>query len=405
MPFWTFVRDNARWLGAGLLLTFFSSFGQTFFISLIAGDLRAEFDLSHGDFGGLYMAATLLSAASLTVIGKVVDTRPLVVVAGGVVAGLALFTAAMASVASVAMLFVVLYGLRLFGQGMMTHVAMTAMGRWYAAQRGRAVSIASIGIQMGEASLPLVFVSLSAWLGWRGAWWLGVAVLVCVALPALLALLRVERLPRGTGAPEEEGAVPLRHWTRGEVLRDPAFWVISLGTLAPPFIGTTIFFHQVYLVELRGWTLAHFASAFVAMSAMTLTFALIAGWLIDKVTALRILPVFLLPLAAACVVLASVTHPAAAFAFMALLGVSYGFSSTLFGALWPEVYGTRHLGAIRSVTVALMVLASALGPGVTGYLIDLGVAYETQMLAMAGYCLVAAGAMTLAARAVRARQA
>jgi MFS family permease len=402
MSYFAFVRENLRWLLAGLLLTFFSSFGQTFFISLVAGDLRSEFDLSHGAFGGLYMAATLLSAVSLTVIGKVVDTQPLALVSAAIVCGLALFSVGMASVSSVAMLFVVLYGLRLFGQGMMTHVAMTAMGRWYAAQRGRAVSIAALGIQCGEASLPLAFVAVSAFVGWRGAWWLGAAALVVVALPALLLLLRVERIPRGQTTPDD-GPEILRHWTRREVLRDPAFWVISAGTLAPPFIGTTIFFNQVYLVELRGWTMELFASAFVAMSSMTITCALLAGWLIDRFTAVRVLPVFLLPLGAACVLLATVTASWAAFGFMALLGVSYGFSSTLFGSLWPEIYGTRHLGSVRSVTVAMMVLASAIGPGLTGSLIDLGVAYETQILAMAGYCFVTAIAMAVVSSRVRRR--
>ncbi|MCA1241601.1 MFS transporter [Stappia stellulata] len=402
MSYFAFVRENLRWLLAGLLLTFFSSFGQTFFISLVAGDLRSAFGLSHGAFGGLYMAATLLSAASLTVIGKVVDTQPLALVSAAIVIGLALFSVGMASVSSVAMLFVVLYGLRLFGQGMMTHVAMTAMGRWYAAQRGRAVSIAALGIQCGEASLPLAFVAVSAVVGWRGAWWLGAAALVVVALPALLLLLRVERIPRGQSTPDD-GPEILRHWTRREVLRDPAFWIISAGTLAPPFIGTTIFFNQVYLVELRGWTMELFASAFVAMSSMTITCALLAGWLIDRFTAVRVLPVFLLPLGAACVLLATVTAPWAAFGFMALLGVSYGFSSTLFGSLWPEIYGTRHLGAVRSVTVAMMVLASAIGPGLTGSLIDLGVAYETQILAMAGYCFVTAIAMAIVSSRVRRR--
>ena len=404
MPFFSFIRENLRWLFAGLLLTFFSSFGQTYFISLVAGDLRAEFDLSHGEFGGLYMAATLLSALSLTFVGKVVDSQPLALVSGGVVVALALFSAGMAGVSSVAMLFVVLYGLRLFGQGMMTHVAMTAMGRWYDAQRGRAVSVASLGIQCGEASLPLVLVTLSGIVGWRGAWWVGVAVLLLVALPALMLLLKVERIPRGT-IHSDGGVAPQRQWTRAEVLRDPAYWVMSAGTLAPPFIGTTIFFHQVYLVELRGWSMELFASAFMAMSAMTITCALLAGYLVDRVTALRLLPVFLIPLGLACVLLGTVTHPAAAFGFMALLGISYGFSSTLFGALWPEIYGSRNLGSIRSITVAMMVFASALGPGLTGYLIDAGVAYSTQVYAMAAYCLVAALALTLTSRHVRQRQA
>ena len=82
---------------------------------------------------------------------------------------------------------------------------------------------------------------------------------------------------------------------------------------------------------------------------------------------------------------------------MGLLGVSYGISSTLFGALWPEVYGTRNLGSVRSVTVSLMVLSSALGPGVTGLLIDAGVAYFSQILFMGLYCLSVAAVMVVIA--------
>lgn len=403
MPFFRFVAENFRWLAAGLLLTFFSSFGQTFFISLFAGEIRSEFSLSHGDFGAIYMAATLFSAGTLTVIGKVVDDHSIASVAVGVILALTLFCIGMANVASVWMLFAVIYGLRLFGQGMLTHTAFTAMGRWYSAQRGRAVSVATLGHQVGEALLPILFVSLIGIVGWRTGWWIAAGALFVGALPAILWLLQVERTPRArkvTGVPETG-----RQWTRGEVLRDPAFWVISCGTLAPPFIGTTIFFHQVYLVELRGWTQELFAAAFVAMSGMTVVFALATGWAIDRFSALKLLPFFLLPLSLACLVLAGVAHPAAAFIFMMLLGASYGISSTLFGALWPEVYGTRHLGAIRSVVVALMVLSSALGPGVTGWLIDLGVAYERQMVAMAGYCVVMIALMTAVSGSVSRRLA
>ena len=73
MDFLTFMGRNARWLAGGFLLCFFSSFGQTFYISLSNGDIRREFDLSNGDFGLLYMAATLASAATLPALGWTLD--------------------------------------------------------------------------------------------------------------------------------------------------------------------------------------------------------------------------------------------------------------------------------------------------------------------------------------------
>jgi MFS family permease len=173
--------------------------------------------------------------------------------------------------------------------------------------------------------------------------------------------------------------------------------------LAPAFVGTAIFFHQVYLTELRGWPLELFASAFVVMSATTAAFALLGGLLIDRFSAVRLLPLFLLPLALSCFAAAWLTAPWAIFVFMALLGISYGFSSTLEGAMWPEIYGTDHLGSIRSVVVAAMVLSSALGPGVTGYLIDIGVDYSLQLASMGAYALTVTVLMWKVSRSLARR--
>lgn len=175
--------------------------------------------------------------------------------------------------------------------------------------------------------------------------------------------------------------------------------------MAPGFIGTTIFFHQVYLVDLRGWSIEVFASSFTAMAATTIAFALLSGQLIDRFTGVALLPGFLLPLTAACFTLGTFEGQWSAFAFMALLGLSYGFSSTLFGSIWPEIYGTRNLGSIRALTVAIMVFATAMGPGLTGYLIDIGVDYPAQIVAMGVYCLLISFVMLYVSRRVRGRTA
>ena len=399
----TFLRENARWIVGGFLLTFFSSFGQTFFISLSAGDIRAEHGLSHGQFGGLYMIATLASALTLPQLGKVVDRVRIAVVAAFTIPALMAAAISMSFATNVIWLGITIYALRLFGQGMMTHISMTAMGRWFSAQRGRAVSLATLGHNFGEAVFPSVFIFAAYALGWRGTWLAAAVVLALVAWPAIVMLMRVERTPRATDGPERRTA--LRDWTRGEVLRDPIFWLCLSGVLAPGFIGTTVFFHQVYLSELRGWAPEVFASSFIVMSSMTIVFALVAGQLIDRFSAIRVLPSFLLPLAASCLVLATTQSPWGAYAFMALMGISYGFSSTLFGALWPELYGAGHLGSIRAVIVAMMVLATAMGPGLTGWLIDIGVSYPAQIAAMGVYCIFSAAVMTIVSRRAAGRNA
>jgi MFS family permease len=398
----TFLRDNARWVAGGFLLTFFSSFGQTYFISLSAGDIRAEYGLSHGGFGTLYMLATLASAATLPQLGKIVDrisVASTVLLAAPV---LAVACILMAWSSSLVLLVIAVYLLRLFGQGMFTHIAMTAMGRWFAAQRGRAISLTAIGVNLGEAVFPISFVGVAALLGWRGSWLLAAAVLLVVALPVIYGLLKVERTPQSVALDTDRPAA--RDWTRAEVVRDPLFWASLSGVLAPPFIGTTIFFHQVYLSELRGWEPSVFAASFAIMSSMTILFALIAGQLVDRFSATRLLPSFLVPLSLSCFVLASTDAPWGAYAFMALMGISYGFSSTLFGALWPELYGSKHLGGIRSLIVAFMVFATAMGPGLTGALIDAGISYPGQIAAMGVYSVAVIMIMTLVSRRALARR-
>ncbi len=402
MSFFAFIRDNLRWLAGGLLLTLFSSFGQTFFISLSAGQIREEYGLSHGGFGTLYMLATLASALSLPYVGRIVDYVSVAKVTLLIIPMLALAAVSMAMSHHIALLALTIYGLRLFGQGMMTHNAITAMGRWYVARRGRAVSIATLGHQCGEATLPFAFVLLSAAIGWRSSWLVSAAFLILVALPLIYLLMRVERQPQSTDGPELNAAS--RDWTRAEVMRDPTFWILLLGVLAPGFIGTTIFFHQVYLVELRGWTLELFAGSFLAMSIMTVIFALIGGALVDRFSAVALLPSFLVPLGLSCIVLSLVEESWGVFAFMGFLGISYGLSSTLFGALWPEIYGSRYLGSIRSVVVALLVFATAMGPGVTGFLIDAQVSYPLQIAVMGLYSFAMCFVMLFVSRKIIRRK-
>lgn len=396
MGFLVFLRENARWIAGGFLLTFFSSFGQTFFISLSAGEIRREYGLSHGDFGMLYMVATLASAFTLPRFGQIVDRYSPRNVTLIIVPMLALASIAMALSHSLVVLAITIYMLRLFGQGMMTHNALTAMARWFSAQRGRAVSVATLGHNTGEAVLPLIFVAVASYVGWRNAWFVAAGFLLVVALPVISGLIWQEREPRSSDPVTRKA--PVRDWTRKEVVRDPVFYLLLLGVMAPGFIGTTIFFHQVYLVELRDWSLEVFASSFTFMASMTVVFALVAGQLVDRFSATALLPSFLIPLGAACLVLASFDGQWSAFAFMGLLGISYGFSSTLFGAVWPEVYGLKHLGSIRALTVAIMVFATAMGPGLTGYLIDLGVSYPLQIAFMGFYCLGASGLMLYVSR-------
>ncbi len=398
-----FIRENLRWIGGCFLLTLFSSFGQTFFVGLSGNALRARFDLSGGQFGGLYMAATLMSAITLPWLGRTLDLMPGWKVARFTLPSLAFACVLLALAPQLAVLAIALYLLRLFGQGMMTEIAFTETGRWFAANRGRAMALVVLGLQVGMALLPVGAALLTQWGDWRLPWLVAAALLLLIGFPSILKLLSVERVPHSTET-QAEATRTARDWTRGQVIRDPIFYLLLAGTLAPPFIGTIIFFQQGYLISLRGYDPLVFAAAFPVMAATTVVFGLVCGHMVDRFGALRLLPFFLIPLAIASAAVGLITPVWGIYLFMFLLGISNGFTQTLLGALWPEVYGVANLGGIRAIIVSSMVLSTAVGPGLSGMLIDRGVALPTQMLWMAGWCVLASFGLAAAARIVTARE-
>ncbi len=378
-----FIRRSFRWIAGGFLLTYFSSFGQTFFIASSVAEWQAKFDLSHGEFGRLYMISTLASAACLPFLGRLVDVVPEHRLLLLVFPALAAACLLAAYAPTILVLVFAIFLLRLFGQGMMSHVAMTATGRWFDRHRGRAMSLVVLGFQGGAATLPIIFAVTAVAYGYQAGWVFSALALLVVGMP--LSVWAYAR-PRTPVAAVVDPVRKVRHWTRGEVLRDPVFWMLLTGVLAPPFIGTSIFFHQDYLNALRGWTPQLFAEGLTVMAIATVVIGLVTGVIIDRFGAVRTLPAFLVPLAAACLIAASGAGAFSLFLFMTLIGVSYGVSSTLFGALWPSVYGTDHLGAVRAIVVSAMVIATAAGPGLTGTLIDAGVPLTAQLKSMGAYC-------------------
>lgn len=396
----SFLTADRRWLLGCFALFLFSSFGQTFFVSLFSSDIRQALDLTHGQFSSLFMLATLAGALAMTRLGRLVDRHGAGRVVPALTLALALGAAVMALASQVWILFLALFTLRLFGQGMMTHTSFTLTGRWFDRERGRATSVATLGLNTGEAVLPLAVVAVLAVAGWREAWWLVAVLLLLLAWP-MSALMGRERTPTGTVDGRPVAAV--RGWTRRRTLRDPHFYLLLAAMAVPALIGNTVFFHQAHLTELRGWAPTLFASALSVYAVTTVVFNLVGGVLVDRLSALRLVPVYLVPLGLGLLVLATAAEPWSVVVFMLLYGITNGLSLSLFGAVWPEVYGVEHLGSIRSVIVAVLVLASAAGPGVTGLLIDSGVDYPAQITILGTYCLLVSAAAAWFVPRIRTR--
>ena len=398
-----FAVDNRRFLAFGFLVALSSSFGQTFFIGVFGPGLREEFGLTHGDWGLVYMAGTLASALVLPWSGRLIDRIDLRVFSAAVFIGLAAACFVMATTGHVAVLVLAIFLLRQFGQGLMTHTSVTTMVRYFDANRGKAVSLGSIGFSTGQAMLPFIAVLAIAAVGWRPTY-AATGMILVVVVPLMLWLLkghgkRHQRHLDVLAAPPLGHAVG-RQWTRAEVLRDPRFYVLLVGIEAPAVIVTALFFHHLHLADVKGWSHGWITGNYVVYAASSLATMLVAGRLVDRLGALRVVPLHLLPLGLGMVILATFDAPLWASFYLLSSGMTTGIAFTSTAAVWAEIYGVRNIGAIRSVVAAAMVFASALGPLFMGALIDAEVSIKVICLIFAAYAATGTGLIWVALRGV-----
>ncbi len=395
MGFTQFIRQNARWLIAGALLTLSSSFGQTFFISVYAGEIMQAFDLTNGQWGGIYSLGTLVSALVLLWAGALSDRFRAKTLGSAFLILLALACWFIASIHAVWMLPVAIFALRFTGQGMLSHISAVAISRWFSATRGKALAVANMGFAMGEAMLPLMFVSLLAFFDWRSLWLLS-GVLVLTFIPVLRSLLRTERSPKSIAISTGSTGMAGRHWMRKQVVQHWLFWAVLPVITAPSIFSTALFFQQVHLVQTKGWSHAGFVALFPMFTVVAVAATLVFGWAIDKWGCARLMPFFSVPMALAYFIFSAGETMAAAALGFALMGIMIGGAATLNTAFWSEFYGTENLGAIKSMATSMMVFGSAVGPGLTGWLIDRGLNFPDQMYFF-GFYILAVCALTFAA--------
>jgi MFS family permease len=386
LGYFAFIRSNIAWLLAGFILALNSSFGQTFFISIFAGKIQSYFNLSHGDWGSIYMIGTLASAIVMVWAGTTSDiyrTRSIGVL---VLVGLSLSTLLMALNPAVWLLPAIIFLLRFLGQGMLPHISSVSMSRWFVLQRGKALAISNTGYALGEAFLPVLFTILMLTYHWQHLWI--IASLFCfLMVPLIWILLQNERTPQSIAEEVISFGLLGKSWSRKEVLTHPLFWLMLPAIIGPSACSTSFFFQQVYFADVKGWTHLQLVALFPLYTLVAIAFNLISGWALDKFGLDRILPFYQIPMVFAFILFYFVSTQMGLAVGLCFLAISAGANSTLPTAFWAEYYGTQFLGTIKALGTAIMVLGSAIGPGMTGLLIDWGFGIEKQYFIFGLYFL------------------
>ena len=273
----------------GFIFTFFSSFGQSFFLGLFNSSIRDALSITHGQFGSIYASATLLSSIVLVWIGKKIDDVNILKFASYVIIFLSFSCFVFSKISSAIFLFIGIFLMRLAGQGLSSHTATTTISRFFEKNRGRALSTGWLGLSLAEFTMPVLIVFLLTFIEWRDIW-VSISILVILVLPvATFFLVKDVKLDTREESKVEENIKEIKHWKRIEVLKDYRFYIICMTILAMPWIATGAWGFQSFITASKDWGPYVIAQSFMVYSILSVLTLFISGFLIDKFSSRKLL--------------------------------------------------------------------------------------------------------------------
>ena len=370
----------------GFIFTFFSSFGQSFFLGLFNSSIRNALSISHGQFGSIYATATLCSSFVLIWVGKKIDDIDIFKFALFVIIMLSFSSFLFSKISSITFLFIAIFLMRFSGQGMMSHTATTTISRYFTKSRGKALSISWFGLSTAEFILPVLIVYLLSIYAWQNIWiTISISILILLPLVTYILIKDLNFNSREQQNNPNEKIKNIKEWKRIEVIKDYRFYIICLNMLAMPWIATGVFVYQSFIIDSKGWGEFVIAQSFMVYSVLSVITLFIAGLLIDKFTARKLLIYMNIPLLIATIVIMVFDKSYSAFIFLGLIGISNGLANVLGSATWAEIYGVKYIGSIKALTTALMVFSTAFGTALFGFLIDIDFSIEQIALVSASF--------------------
>ena len=359
----------------GFIFTFFSSFGQSFFLGLFNAPIRNELGITHGEFGSIYASATICSSLLLVWVGKKIDEFQLLYYSLFVVILLAFSSLIFSLIDTIYLLIFGVFLMRFSGQGLMSHTSTTAISRFFERSRGKALSTIWFGLSTAEFILPVLVTYFLAILSWRTIWQ-GIAITIIILLPIVIINTIKSIKLESREEKKDFKKIRIKNWKRKEVIKDYRFYIVSLNMLAGPWIITGIFVYQSFISDAKLWSVFAIPKAFMIYSVTSIFSLILSGFLVDKFTSRKLIPIVNIPLLLSMITLFFVKSEIGAYVFLGLIGVSNGLANILGSSTWAEIYGVKYIGSIKALTTALMVFSTAFGTALFGILIDQGFSVE-----------------------------
>lgn len=379
--------------------------GQTMGVSVFTDHLIEALGLSRDQLSLAYMFGTLTSSLIITRAGKLYDrygARMIGVVTSVMLAVALIYMISLSNLAPsikhswVIFLLTVLgfFGMRFFGQGVLTMVSRNMVMKWYDKIRGLANSILGAVTALGFSVAPAVFSVLIDDKGWQGAWWI-IAAIVGLGFATVVFLFFRDNpltynlkpdhpliaLTRGGG--RHIKSTPAKNYTLKEASRTYSFWVFNLTLAMFALYSTAYTFHVESLFSTVGMTKSDAISIFVPAGVISVGIQIVASWLSDYIKLRYLLLVEQIGLIASMLAL-SMLSPENKWIFIVGNGLMMGIFGVLTAITWPRFFGLKHLGAISGFALSWSVAGSAIGPYFFSKSLDLSGTYATGALICLG---------------------
>lgn len=388
-------------ISAGSSLLSFACVGIGFYgLTVFLDALRVEHAWSRASISGATALYFVIAAVVGTAVGRLVDRFGArgFIVAGALVMGAALL---MIGRLEERWQLYAAYVLMSVGYAMCGGVPIAAVvTRWFVSHRARAMTFTHTGVSVGG----ILLVPLATWLiqerGLEVATRVLAALVVGIAVPVALLVLRFD--PRDHGLEPDGGAPPQprtpglvpgaqgRHWRPREVLRTRAFWLLALAFAAILFCQQAMLIHQLaFLRERMDASTAALAVSTVAFGSAAARLV-VGGIFADRVDKRRLGVALFLVQALALLGFTVAPSTPALFAAALVFGFTIGNIFLLQALLVGEIYGRVSFGTAYGMLQLVTQVVGSFGPLALGVLYDALGGYATGVRILAGTAVFAA---------------
>ncbi len=405
-------------LFAGIIGMLMSVPGQTVGVSAFTEDLLNDLDVNRNSLSLAYLVGTLISGLLITRAGKLYDrfgARVMAFVAGIMLGVMLLYLTRVDRIAKVLQhsewispalaTFVLLafgfWGIRFFGQGMLTMVSRNMVMKWFDKRRGMANAVLGIFTALGFSLAPQVLSQVIERMEWRGAW-IAIALVIGVLFTGFVLIVFRDN-PESCGLKADGSmkvrrpgkrppSLPQRDYSLKEARKTRALWAFTLALALSSLYITGLTFHVVSVFESSGLTSERALGIFVPTSIIAVAAQFAFNYISDFIRLKYLLMVFIAGMLISS--LGLLLLQAAPFAYYLLIGgngLVWGLYAVLIGVTWPRFYGLKYLGAISGFSLSLTVIGSALGP----YLFSLSVKFSGNYMMVAWLCLALSASLLL----------